>query len=93
MIDRYLELIFDEVDSSFDLSLTEDSTEIGVSFGDVQEIYIHDDRYEGSYEVTPSRETQTLLTSGLLMSQDVIVNPIPPQYGLITYNGSTITVS
>lgn len=93
MIDRYLELIFDEVDSSFDLTLTEGNAEVGVSFGDVQEIYIHDERYEGAYTVTPSRETQTLPTSGLLMSHDVVVNPIPPQYGLITYNGSIITVS
>lgn len=82
MIDRYLELQFDELDSTLDLT-----------FGEVLEIYVHDEGYEGSYEVTPSREAQTLPTSGLLMSQDVVVNPIPPQYGLITYNGSTITVS
>lgn len=82
MIDRYLELQFDEVDSTLDLT-----------FGEVQEIYVHDERYEGSYEVTPSAETQTLPTSGLLMSHDVVVNPIPSQYGLITYNGSILTVS
>lgn len=82
MIDRYLELQFDELDSILDLT-----------FGEVQEIYVHDERYEGSYEVTPSAETQTLPTSGLLMSHDVVVNPIPSQYGLITYNGSILTVS
>ena len=49
--------------------------------------------YEGSYEVTPSAEQQTLGTAGRTLSFDVVVNPIPSNYGLITYNGSTITVS
>lgn len=50
-------------------------------------------RYEGSYEVTPSNEMQTLNTDGLLMTQNVTINPIPNNYGLITWNGSTLTVS
>lgn len=49
--------------------------------------------YTGSYQITPSAETQTLQTSGLLMTNDVVVNPIPSNYGLITWNGSTLTVS
>ena len=50
-------------------------------------------RYDGAYEVTPTRYTQTLPTEGKLLSADVIVNPIPSNYGLITYNGSFIMVS
>ena len=49
--------------------------------------------YSGSYEVTPSSEAQTLNTAGKLLSFDVVVNPIPSNYGLITWDGSTITVS
>lgn len=49
--------------------------------------------YEGEYEVTPSRETQVLETTGLMMAAPVIVNPIPRNYGLITYNGFEILVS
>lgn len=49
--------------------------------------------YSGPYEVTPSRETQTLETAGKRCSQNIVVNPIPSNYGLITYNGSTLTVS
>ena len=49
--------------------------------------------YGGPYEVTPTRYTQTLPTEGTLMSGNVKVNPIPSNYGLITYNGSVITVS
>lgn len=50
-------------------------------------------RYEGAYEVTPSAEVQTLATEGLVMDGNVRVNPIPSNYGLITWNGSTLTVS
>lgn len=49
--------------------------------------------YEGEYHVTPSASTQTLLTEGLRMTQNVTIDPIPSNYGLITWNGSIITVS
>lgn len=49
--------------------------------------------YRGPYEVTPSREQQTLATGGLRAAQDIIIAPIPSNYGLITYNGFEITVS
>lgn len=49
--------------------------------------------YEGDYTVTPSAETQTLSTAGMKMTGSVTINPIPNNYGLITWNGSIITVS
>lgn len=49
--------------------------------------------YAGPYTVTPTTSTQTLTTSGKTMNQDVVVDPIPSNYGLITWNGSTLTVS
>lgn len=49
--------------------------------------------YEGSYEVTPSKETQTLRTEELYMLGDVTINPIPNNYGLIEWDGRVITVS
>jgi len=49
--------------------------------------------YEGPYEVTPSETEQTLSTEFLYMTGDITINPIPNNYGLITYNGVTITVS
>lgn len=49
--------------------------------------------YHGATEVTPSEETQVLLTSGKLLSSDIVVYPIPSNYGLITWNGSILTVS
>lgn len=49
--------------------------------------------YEGETEITPTQETQTLRTASLLMPVDIVINPIPQNYGLITWNGSTLTVS
>ena len=49
--------------------------------------------YAGAYTVTPSQTAQVLETAGLLMTDNVTVNPIPQNYGLITYDGYGITVS
>ena len=51
------------------------------------------DPYEGSYEVTPSATAQVLATGGHTMTADIVIDPIPSNYGLITWNGSTLTVS
>lgn len=55
--------------------------------------YVLPAAYTGPYEVTPSSETQTLDTDAFYMNGNVTINPIPSNYGLITWNGSTLTVS
>lgn len=49
--------------------------------------------YTGTYHVVPSNEPVTLFTKDRSMLENVIVDPIPKNYGLITYNGFSITVS
>lgn len=49
--------------------------------------------YEGAYEVVPSESVQVLSTEGLMMRGDVTIGAIPSNYGLITYDGVSITVS
>lgn len=80
------------IDDSAEAALAvDDDVGMGLSLSDV---YINGGRpYQGEYEVTPSRQTQTLQTAGRVMSQDVVVNPIPSNYGLITWNGSALMVS
>ena len=51
------------------------------------------DIYDGPTTVTPSGNTQILATTGKALLGDVTVNPIPSNYGLITWNGSVLTVS
>lgn len=49
--------------------------------------------YRGQYNITPSNEEQILQTEDKVMMQNVTINPIPSNYGLITYDGTVITVS
>lgn len=49
--------------------------------------------YIGATNITPSIQTQTLQTAGLMLPSNIVINPIPSNYGLITWNGSTLTVS
>ena len=49
--------------------------------------------YQGQTEFIPSREQQTAPTAGTLVDTDIIIKPIPNNWGLITWNGSTLTVS
>lgn len=49
--------------------------------------------YQGPYEVTPTGTAQVLSTEGLLAAADIVVNPIPSNYGLVTWNGAVLTVS
>lgn len=49
--------------------------------------------YEGEYTITPTTEAVTLNTANLSMAQNIVVNPIPSNYGRINYNGGYITVS
>ena len=55
--------------------------------------YIDVDLYDGPTEVTPGEEPQLLQTANKTIPQDIIINPIPSNYGLITWNGATLTVS
>lgn len=67
---------------------------MGVGLGNpVARDLVERDPYTGSYTITPSNESQTLNTRGLRMTDDVVVEAIPSNYGLITWNGSFLTVS
>lgn len=49
--------------------------------------------YTGSHEFTPSSSMQTIPIANKASLEDIVINPIPSNYGLITYDGSVITVS
>lgn len=74
-------------ESSFVCSMSEDS-EFDVDFGEAVA-----GQYHGVYDVTPSQETQTLYTANKVLTRNVTVAPIPSNYGLITWDGSALTVS
>ena len=70
-----------------------DAGEVAVGIDQKSPIVPVMDEYEGSYQVTPTTTAQTLGTEGLLMTADLVIEPIPSNYGLITWNGATLTVS
>ena len=49
--------------------------------------------YTGPLTATPGAQPQTFETAGLMLPGDFVVEAVPNNYGLITWNGSTITVS
>ena len=49
--------------------------------------------YRGAYEFTPSQQEQVIQIDHKEALADIKINAIPKCYGLITYNGTTITVS
>lgn len=51
------------------------------------------DWYDGAYDFTPSEQAQTIEISDKTARANIIIEPIPSNYGRITYNGSTIMVS
>ena len=76
------------------VSVSAKADSMGISIGNpVARDYVERDPYTGEYTITPSAETQTLQTDNLRMTENVTVNPIPSNYGLITWNGAGIKVS
>ena len=48
--------------------------------------------YGGQYEVTPAEETQILPTRGRILARDIIVNPIPTNYGRVTWTSGHLLI-
>lgn len=49
--------------------------------------------YDGEYTITPGDEEQVLQTRKTVLTENIVINPIPSNYGKITWNGSALTVS
>lgn len=51
------------------------------------------EEYTGAYEFTPTQGTQVIEIANKRATADITINPIPSNYGIITWNGSVLTVS
>lgn len=49
--------------------------------------------WDGSTEFTATDRTQVIPVNGYRFTEDITIDPIPHNYGKITWNGSVITVS
>lgn len=49
--------------------------------------------YEGEYTFVPTQEAQTIEIKNKVALDNITINPIPNNYGLIGWNGSVLTVT
>lgn len=70
--------------------------DVGIDLGVTEQIVIEDHDtlpYRGEYEFTPTEDVQTVHINGLRATRNITINPIPSNYGKISWNGSVLTVS
>lgn len=56
-------------------------------------VNIGSEEYTGPYEFTPGPQAQTVPIEGQKATADITINPIPSNYGLVTWDGAVLTVS
>lgn len=79
-----------EIEAERELALSVDgATEVALS---VDGTVFSPTEYHGTTTVTPSSERQVLATAGTALIEDIVVNPIPSNYGLVTWDGSTLSI-
>ena len=79
-------------DVQFDMSVVTTDAELAIETV-AQIVTSTNPTFDGPYEFTPTNEAQTIPIMDHVATGDIIINPIPSNYGLITWNGSVITVS
>ena len=76
----------------FSVAFRDAEERFGAEFTNIQP-FVNVPTYDGETTVTPSGEVQVLPTAGLRLVGNVTVTPIPNNYGLITWDGSILTIS
>ena len=78
--------------ASVDAEINENIIDISSSV--VTEIISGDaEYYDGEYSFTPTQSTQIIDIHGKTARENIIINPIPQNYGLIGWNGAVLTVT
>ena len=82
-------------ESAFEAGISQDVEIFSCCLDAAYSPVIHTDTqpYTGPYAVTPTTEEQIIPVKGKHMMHDMVVNPIPSNYGLVTWNGAILTVS
>lgn len=80
--------LLNQIDGIIDLN-----AEIDGEMGVITKVTEYDiPTYAGKTVVTPSDETQMLSTADKALTQNIIVNPIPANYGRIVWDGSRLKI-
>lgn len=86
------DVCFCEEHNSFDIYFVE-TNQFDVEFQNVQQVHVLPDPYDGEYSWVPTSHEQIIPIAGLSAVKDIVVKPIPQNYGLITWSGLGIRVS
>lgn len=72
-------ITFTQTSCNFEIELRKQEGVFTSSFGQVQPVteYIGGEKYEGDYTVTPAMKAQTLPTMNKVLTENVIISPIP----------------
>lgn len=71
------------------IAFEENDMHLEVDFGELQEVSIDGGnfpRYSGPYEIEPAAQEQILKTRDRITTEDIVIKPVPKEYGLVTYN-------
>lgn len=79
------------VQDAIPMTVEDGSITLDVSIGTAYEV-VAGETYDGPYEFTPSEEEQTALTDGKVMDGNVVIHPVPSNYGKVSWDGSNITI-
>ena len=74
------------------LSVSSNTERIAMSVGMVL-VTGMPEHYAGAYEFVPGNTAQIISVKDKMADADIIIDPIPSNYGKITWNGSILTVS
>lgn len=88
-----VEMTVDTSKKVFEFSIEQTCETYEMTQDAVFNVTVNTNPYEGDYEFTPSSSAQTIAIKNLMATDDIIINPIPNNYGLIGWNGSFLTVT
>lgn len=77
---------FSESQQRIPVTINESRHQMHLGFKTYIGITSHTDLYTGACEATPTKYIQVFNTENKLMGENFVVNPIPKEYGLITYD-------
>lgn len=83
---------FNDTGQKMPVKFNESRRKLDASFKNFQTVTEDLDVYTGQTTVVPSEVQQILQTDGKKIKSDVIIEPIPSNYGRIIWNGSTMTI-
>lgn len=90
----HIAVTFKESQQRIPVTFNESEHHINAGFQSYIGITTDADTYTGVYEATPTNSIQVFETATKMMGKNFVVNPIPKEYGLVTYDQDrTITIT